>query len=123
MLTAIIVVFVIGYLAIALEHPIHINKAASALFIGVVCWTLYMLDADRMIPSESVPSWFSAKVGGEHAEHLNREYLLDGQLVHAIAEIAQILEASPNTVASRYQYAMSKLAAKLTKARQEARHA
>ena len=39
------------------------------------------------------------------------------------AEIAQILEASPNTVASRYQYAMSKLAAKLTKARQEARHA
>lgn len=39
------------------------------------------------------------------------------------AEIAQILEASPNTVASRYQYAMSKLAAKLTKARGEARHA
>ncbi len=91
MLTAIIVVFVIGYLAIALEHPIHINKAASALFIGMVCWTLYVLDADKLIPSESIPSWFSAKVGGEHAEHLNREYLLDGQLVHAISEIAQIL--------------------------------
>jgi RNA polymerase sigma-70 factor, ECF subfamily len=39
------------------------------------------------------------------------------------AEIAHILEASPNTVASRYQYAMNKLAVKLTKARQEARHA
>ncbi len=91
MLTSIIVVFVIGYLAIALEHPIRINKAASALFIGMVCWTLYVLDADRLIPSESVPGWFSAKVGGEHPEHLNREYLLDGQLVHAIAEIAQIL--------------------------------
>ncbi len=91
MLTAIIVVFVIGYLAIALEHPLHINKAASALFIGMVCWTLYVLDADRLVPSESVPSWFSAKVGGEHAEHLKREYLLDGQLVHAISEIAQIL--------------------------------
>jgi len=91
MLTAIIVVFVIGYLAIALEHPLHINKAASALFIGMVCWTLYVLDADKLIPSESVPNWFSAKVGGEHPEHLNREYLLDGQLVHAISEIAQIL--------------------------------
>ena len=38
------------------------------------------------------------------------------------AEIAQILETSPNTVASRYQYAMSKLAARLAKVRQEVRH-
>jgi RNA polymerase sigma-70 factor (ECF subfamily) len=38
------------------------------------------------------------------------------------AEIAQILETSPNTVASRYQYAMTKLAARLTRASQEARH-
>lgn len=91
MLTAIIIVFVLGYLAIALEHPLHINKAASALFIGIVCWTLYTLDVDRLVPIESVPSWFSAKAGGEHAEHLKQEYLLDGQLVHSISEIAQIL--------------------------------
>lgn len=38
----IILVFVIGYLAIALEHPIKINKAASALLTGVVCWTVYV---------------------------------------------------------------------------------
>ena len=91
MLTAIIIVFVIGYLAIALEHPLHINKAASALFIGVLCWTLYTLDADRLIPTEQVPDWFSAKTADEHPEHLNREYLIDGQLKEAIAEIAQIL--------------------------------
>ena len=36
-------VFIIGYLAIALEHPIKINKAASALITGVVCWTLYIV--------------------------------------------------------------------------------
>ncbi len=35
--------FVIGYAAIALEHPIHVNKAASALITGVLCWTIYML--------------------------------------------------------------------------------
>ncbi|HEY0731809.1 MAG TPA: sodium:proton antiporter, partial [Chitinophagaceae bacterium] len=39
----IIIVFIIGYLAIALEHPIKINKAASALITGVVCWTLYIV--------------------------------------------------------------------------------
>jgi Na+/H+ antiporter NhaD/arsenite permease-like protein len=91
MLTAIIIVFVIGYMAIAFEHPLHINKAASALLIGVLCWTLYVLDVDKLAPSESVPGWFSAKMGAEHPDHLNREYLVDGQLTHAIAEIAQIL--------------------------------
>jgi Na+/H+ antiporter NhaD/arsenite permease-like protein len=37
----VIVVFVVGYLAIALEHPIKINKTASALLAGVFCWTLF----------------------------------------------------------------------------------
>ena len=36
MYTLIALVFVIGYLAIALEHPLHINKAASALVTGVL---------------------------------------------------------------------------------------
>lgn len=39
---AIILTFAIGYLAIALEHPIKINKAASALLTGVLCWTIYI---------------------------------------------------------------------------------
>lgn len=43
MTIAILIVFIIGYLAIAFEHPIRINKAASALITGVVCWTLYIL--------------------------------------------------------------------------------
>ncbi len=31
--------FVIGYLAIATEHFIHANKAATALLTGILCWT------------------------------------------------------------------------------------
>jgi NhaD family Na+/H+ antiporter len=38
----VIAVFIIGYLAIALEHPIKINKAATALVTGVLCWTLFI---------------------------------------------------------------------------------
>jgi Na+/H+ antiporter NhaD/arsenite permease-like protein len=41
----IIVIFIIGYAAIAFEHTIRINKAASALITGVLCWTLYILTA------------------------------------------------------------------------------
>ncbi len=39
---AIIIVFILGYLIITLEHSLHINKAATALLTGVLCWTLYV---------------------------------------------------------------------------------
>jgi Na+/H+ antiporter NhaD/arsenite permease-like protein len=48
MYLAIIVVFTIGYLAIALEHQIKINKTASALLTGVICWVLLIIGRDTM---------------------------------------------------------------------------
>ncbi|MFM8911761.1 MAG: hypothetical protein ACKOE6_02430 [Flammeovirgaceae bacterium] len=42
----VILLFVVGYIAIALEHPIKINKTASALLTGVICWTLHALSSD-----------------------------------------------------------------------------
>lgn len=89
MLTAIIVTFIVGYFAIAFEHQIRINKTATALLVGVLCWTLYVLGSDTLLPTENVPSWFLEKLG--NSEHPNREYLIDGQLLHAVSEIAQIL--------------------------------
>jgi Na+/H+ antiporter NhaD/arsenite permease-like protein len=46
----IITVFILGYLAIAFEHPLKLNKAASALITGVICWTLYMVNAAEPEP-------------------------------------------------------------------------
>jgi len=43
MLTALIVVFVVAYAAIALEHQIGINKSASALLGAGLLWTIYAL--------------------------------------------------------------------------------
>ncbi len=42
----IIAVFVLGYIAIALEHNIKIDKAATALVTGMVCWALYVFSID-----------------------------------------------------------------------------
>ena len=39
--TLMIVVFVLGYMAIAFEHPIKVDKAASALIIGGLGWALF----------------------------------------------------------------------------------
>jgi Na+/H+ antiporter NhaD/arsenite permease-like protein len=60
----IIIVFVIGYLAIAFEYPLKINKAASALLTGVVCWTIYALfDSNREIVSENLSHHLSEIAG------------------------------------------------------------
>ncbi len=59
MTTLIIAIFVIGYLAIAFEHPLHINKTASALLTGVLCWVVYIMGAHE-----------NDKVTAELYEHL-----------------------------------------------------
>jgi Na+/H+ antiporter NhaD/arsenite permease-like protein len=38
-----IIVFILGYLAITLEHPLKINKTATALVTGVLVWTIYAI--------------------------------------------------------------------------------
>ncbi len=40
----IVVIFILGYLGIAFEHQIHVDKAAPALLIGMLCWGLYALN-------------------------------------------------------------------------------
>jgi Na+/H+ antiporter NhaD/arsenite permease-like protein len=64
--TLLICVFIAGYAAIAFEHPLRLNKAASALITGVLCWTIYIL--------------------GEHSPAEITE-----QLLHHLGEIASIL--------------------------------
>jgi len=46
MITIMVIIFVLGYIAIAFEHPININKSATALLTGVLCWTVYILMGD-----------------------------------------------------------------------------
>ncbi|MBI2729769.1 MAG: sodium:proton antiporter NhaD [Sphingobacteriales bacterium] len=62
----IITVFILGYLAIAFEHPLKLNKAASALMTGVICWTIYIVKSET--PQD-----------------------ITGQLLHHLGEIASIL--------------------------------
>ncbi|GAB3389157.1 sodium:proton antiporter NhaD [Azotobacter armeniacus] len=44
------VIFVIGYLGIALEHPLKIDKAASAIVTAVLTWTVLVLGAEHILP-------------------------------------------------------------------------
>lgn len=48
---AIILAFAIGYLFIAIESVTKINKAAIALLMFVVCWTIFMIDPASLVPA------------------------------------------------------------------------
>lgn len=47
---SIVVVFIVGYVLIALESFTKVNKAAVALLMFVCCWTLFMLDPASFLP-------------------------------------------------------------------------
>jgi Na+/H+ antiporter NhaD/arsenite permease-like protein len=94
----IVIIFVIGYLAIALEHPIKINKTASALLTGVICWTLFMVadSPDTLLNSSHYTHFLddlkrtAADFSSLSSVDIHREYVIE-QLGEHLDEIAQIL--------------------------------
>ena len=90
-----IIVFVLGYAAIALEHPIKVDKAASALIIGGLGWALLALGIVDIINFEIVANkfttfqeWYKVKFPGKEITELN---FLKYELSHHLIDIAEIL--------------------------------
>jgi Na+/H+ antiporter NhaD/arsenite permease-like protein len=55
MIALIVTIFILGYIAIAFEHKIKINKAATALITGVLCWSVYILfSPDKLFVGEEL---------------------------------------------------------------------
>jgi len=82
-----IAVFVLGYLAIALEHKIKIDKAATALVTGVLCWAIFVLGYD--IVPEHLSEAFETFKQHDHNGLLNVFY--EHRLLHHMQEISSIL--------------------------------
>lgn len=88
-----VVVFVLGYTAIALEHPLKIDKAAPALLIGAVLWGIYALWADTILSLDFSAAWtaYKAAHGGHVDHHAMIEFITEHQVLHHLAEISTIL--------------------------------
>ncbi|MBP3727213.1 MAG: sodium:proton antiporter NhaD [Bacteroidaceae bacterium] len=66
---AIVVVFCLGYFCIAIESKLKINKAAIAMLMFVLCWTLFMIDPSQYLP-EAVGKMKALVVSGAIEHHL-----------------------------------------------------
>ena len=88
--SAIILVFVLGYLAITLEHNLKIDKLIPALVMMAICWALIALGIDGF------DTWFDS---GKHAlvdgfggmEHESKMHLMEETLLHHLGKTAEIL--------------------------------
>lgn len=86
----IILVFVMGYLAITLEHSIKIDKLIPALVMMAICWALIALGLDTF------PQWFDS---GKHAllenfgllGHEEKVHLMEETLLHHLGKTSEIL--------------------------------
>ena len=60
----IILTFLIGYVIIALEGSLNINKAATALITGVVCWVLYISNGMTVLTVQNQLSEHLSDIAG-----------------------------------------------------------
>lgn len=96
MLTTLLILFIIGYLAIALEHPLRVDKTASALLLGMLMWIIYALGAESVVPVISADSFrhfldtHPAMAGKTLAEQ-SLQYVLNVDIVEHLGDIMQTL--------------------------------
>ena len=90
MVSVIIVVFIIGYLAITLEHNLKLDKLIPALVMMAVCWALVALGID------SFSNWFDSANHGlvegfVSKAHEAKMHLVEETLLHHLGKTAEIL--------------------------------
>jgi Na+/H+ antiporter NhaD/arsenite permease-like protein len=86
----VIIVFVIGYLGITLEHNIKLDKLIPALAMMAICWAIVALGID------SFTNWFDS---ANHAlidvfselSHKEKMHLAEETLLHHLGKTAEIL--------------------------------
>ena len=90
-----IVIFVLGYSAIAFEHKLGVDKAAAALITGVLCWTVYVLGAYDIVDFNSIPDYLLSMFAEDNVEltkhDVIKHYVTEFQMYESLAEIASIL--------------------------------
>lgn len=93
MFVLMLIVFIIGYTLIVLEHKIKINKAASALLLGVLTWTIYMIGAKDILSLGVSRSWseFTAHIHTPINNELIRNFINHHELAEHISEITGII--------------------------------
>ena len=96
MIYLMIVVFLLGYISIAMEHTIKINKASIALLIGMLLWVIYIYLAPSIVQTLSAESFTNFMNHNESLKQLPfteqvRSFVVNHQLLETIGDISETL--------------------------------
>jgi Na+/H+ antiporter NhaD/arsenite permease-like protein len=97
-----VIVFVLGYTAIALEHPLRVDKAASALILSVLIWVVFILDVSNILGLGFSNAWtaFRESTGMQEFNELYpnaglleqmKYFVIDNQIIEHLGDISEIL--------------------------------
>ncbi|MGL5228485.1 MAG: sodium:proton antiporter NhaD [Bacteroidales bacterium] len=96
MITWMIVLFLAGYTCIAMEHPLKIDKAATALLTGMLLWIMYIAYSIHVVPEVSAGE-FNHFIQ-THSELSNAslweqcvKFVLEYQIIEHLGEVCEIL--------------------------------
>lgn len=86
----------IGYILIALEHQIKIDKAATALVTGIVLWVIYMMIAPNIVPTihhEQFTAFLAENptLATQSLFSQVASFVQEVQIIEALGEISEIL--------------------------------
>lgn len=84
-----IVLFLIGYVCIALEHKLEINKAGTALLLSSLLWTVYIFYAQSYLPGVDEFVAFNAG-GGDIVQNVIR-FVTGEQIIEHVGDVAEII--------------------------------
>lgn len=85
-----IILFVIGYTCIALEHPLKINKTAFALLLGMLIWLCYILTGPSIFDISGNGGAYNAFLE-EHPGATFTDFITKSELIEHLGDIAEIL--------------------------------
>ncbi len=90
MITFIVIIFILGYVSITLEHSLKIDKLIPALLMMCFCWAAIAIGID------SFPRWINPETSQlipnfTILQHLEKSKILEETLLHHFGKTAEIL--------------------------------
>ena len=100
-----IIVFVLGYFFITIEHTMKIDKAGIALVTGILCWTIYVTGKNDIISLKTIETYAekefkntfhdeiieTSKTTNKNTFDIVEHYVTEVQLFEILGEISSIL--------------------------------
>lgn len=91
MVILMIALFLLGYAAIAMEHTLKINKAATALLLATLLWTVYIFYAQTYLPGTAeFQNFLSENVGLSPFEGVI-QFVTGKQIIEQVGDVAEII--------------------------------